>query len=338
MSSVWASDLHLNDTQRDQYRWDLLPWLDELAFEKRVDFVGLAGDLTDAKDRHPASLVNRIGDFFAKSKNEWIIVAGNHDYISPDNPFFRFLDHFPNVTWVTNPWGEGIPVDSARRKTLFLPATRGWELVWGPYLNEKWEYIFCHGTFEGTTAENGFLLPGGIPRKPLLDTGAMIFSGDIHTPQVLEERLEYIGCPYRVHFGDAFSPRVIYFAREIEDIIPPMVSRHVVTIGRAEDLEKFPEVREGDQVKLRVRLRRAEFPNWRGLRSEIVAAAEALGWQVCGVELSERPSVRLKLSEPQETAPDQVRKEPEQYLRDYAAAQKWDATATEFGLTLLRGP
>ncbi len=97
---------------------------------------------------------------------------------------------------------------------------------------------------------------------------------------------------------------------------------------------KFPEVQEGDQVKIRVRLKRSEFPEYRKIRSEILAEAEGTcGWQVCGIELLEMTTVRRRLDEPQ--VQDELAKTPEQYIRDYATAQKWREAEIKFGLKLL---
>lgn len=336
MTSIWSSDLHLNDVPRDSYRWEILPWLEKEATSRGVDFVGLAGDLTDAKDRHAASLVNRVADFLATSKVRWLIVTGNHDFIDPLTPFFRFLGHLPNVQWIVGPYVTQLPVDDRSCKTLLLPATRDWETEWASHLGGVYDYIFMHGTFAGTKSENGFELPG-IERTFFADTTfGRLYAGDIHTPGLIEEGMEYIGAPYRVHFGDTYTPRAIYLGKQSCNMHPPMRSRHVVVVRGPQDLEKFEEVAEGDQVKLRVRLKRSEFPDWRKIRSEIVVGAESLGWEICGIELLAMSPVRRRLQEgPQEN--QQLRKTPGEHLREYATAQKWKESVIEYGLSLLGG-
>jgi DNA repair exonuclease SbcCD nuclease subunit len=336
LTSLWSSDLHLNEVPRDSFRWDILPWLERTALNLKVDFIGLAGDTVDTKDRHPASLVNRLTDFFAKSKNQWVILPGNHDYIDPNTPFFRYLSHFPNVSWINEPTKAVLPVDDIGRNVLLLPATKEWGRLWPKHLEQAYEYIFMHGTFAGTKSETGFELPG-IPVEFFGSASFdYLYSGDIHTPGKISDGMYYIGAPYRVHFGDTYNPRVLHIGQSTtKDLVPPLKSRHVAVVRKAEDLVKFGEIEPEDQVKIRVRLKRSEFPEWRTIRSEIVAEAERLKWEICGVELLELTSVRRRVDGPQES--ESIRKGPEDYVRDYAKTQKLKQPVIDYGLKLLRG-
>lgn len=340
MTSLWASDLHLNELARDQYRWEILPWLERTATELKVDFIGLGGDTADAKDRHPASFVNRLTDFFADSKFEWVILSGNHDYVEPNTPFFRYLTHLPNVLWIIEPTSRMLPVDSKKRKTLLLPSTRDWATLWPPLLdNQEYDYIFMHGTFAGTMSENGFELPGMPHDLFAKTTFKHLYAGDIHTPGPIAEGMEYIGAPYRVHFGDTYEPRVVYLGESDnqDSLFPGLKSRHVVVVRGLDDLGRTEEVLSGDQVKIRVRLKRSEFPEWRKIRLEILAEAARLEWEVCGIELLELKVVRHRPGEEPQEGATPVRKTPEEYLQDYAANQRWKKPVVDFGLTLLKG-
>lgn len=335
MTSLWSSDLHLNEVSRDQYRWEILTWLEKRALELGVDFIGLGGDTCDAKDRHPASLVNRLTDFFGKSSAHWVILVGNHDYIDPNTPFFRYLDHFENVQLIYEPTVLHLPVADKKTSTLLLPASRDWETLWPPNFENQYDHIFMHGTFAGTTSETGFVLPG-IPVEFFGQANFnQLYSGDIHTPGVIADFMEYIGSPYRVHFGDVYQPRVLHIGKsKTVDLFPEMKSRHVALVRGPEDLENFEEVRPNDQVKIRVRLKRAELPEWRKIRAMVLAEAEHLEWEVCGIELLEVTTTRHR---PGETLSDNTRKSPEGYLRDYAEKQKWSKPIIDFGMTLLKG-
>lgn len=337
MTSLWSSDIHLNEVPRDRYRWDILPWLDDTATELKADFIGLAGDTTDAKDRHPASLVNRLTDFFASSPNRWVVLAGNHDMISADTPFFRYLRHLDNVTFVYKPKITKLPVDGTTlQDVLFLPATKEWQTLWQPFLEYHYDYIFMHGTFAGTQTETGFELPGIPVDYVPPDSYGRLYSGDVHSPGPIFERAEYIGAPYRTHFGDTYTPRVVFLGRDgANDIHPPLKSRHLVTVRGGLEPAEWVEVKEGDQVKLRVRLKRNEFPEWRKIKSETLRIADAQGWEVCGIELVEVKTTRRRLGDPPDTQP--VKKTPEEIVRDYAALQKLKAPDLEYGLTFLKG-
>src|SRR5579859_846583 len=223
MTSLWTSDIHLDGSPKNQYRFDILPWLENTALAKRVDFVGINGDLTEAKDKHPATLVNKIVEFFARSKNQWVLNTGNHDMISPDCPFFGFMNNLENVRWIRKPTSLKLPVAADYTQTLILPATKEWDTLWPPFFegNKSYPYIFVHATFDGTMTETGIRL-SGIPTKlfPKKQYGR-ILAGDIHMPGEIADRIDYIGAPHRVYFGDTFTPRVLWISKaEIFDMYP----------------------------------------------------------------------------------------------------------------------
>ncbi len=336
MTSLWTSDIHLDGSPKNSYRWDVLPWLESTALEKRVDFVGINGDLTEAKDKHPATLVNRVVEFFAKSKNQWVINIGNHDFIRSDCPFFGFMQNFENVRVISKPTSIKLPVAADYTRTLILPSTKDWATEWPPFFDggKTYPYIFVHATFDGTYTETGIRL-AGVPVNffPRNQYGR-VFAGDIHMPGTITLRLDYIGSPYRVYFGDTFEPRVLYISKgEIRDIHPNLCSRHVVVIRKASELSRFEDIRPTDQVKIRVRLRRSDFPEWTRIRSEIAAEAAKLGWDVYGVELMQLIT-RQRLNEEVKAEASKFMT-PKARLLAFADMRNLSEAETKFGLSLL---
>jgi UDP-2,3-diacylglucosamine pyrophosphatase LpxH len=102
---LFTADLHLTHRAADAYRWEVFPWLRKQLEVTRASTLFILGDLTDLKDNHPASLVNRMVEELEKTaaNTEVIILSGNHDYTDRDNPFFRFLGQIPNVLFVHRP-------------------------------------------------------------------------------------------------------------------------------------------------------------------------------------------------------------------------------------------
>jgi DNA repair exonuclease SbcCD nuclease subunit len=339
MTCIWTSDIHLDGSPKNEYRYDILPWLETTALAKKVDFVGINGDLTEAKDKHPASVVNRIVEFFYQSKNQWVINTGNHDFSDPTTPFFGFLKNFENVRWIRKPTSIMLPICADMTRTLILPSTKEWDTLWPPYFekNKSYPYIFVHATFEGTFTETGHKLSGVPVNFFPRDQYGRVFAGDIHMPGTITRRMDYIGSPHRVYFGDTFDPRVLYFSKgEIRDIHPGMRSRHVLVIRKESELSRFEdEVRAGDQVKIRVRLRRSDFADWAKLRRGIEDAASQRGWEVFGVELLQLTSrARLDDDAPKTTVAYQT---PKERLLAFAEARNLSEAETNFGLALLEG-
>jgi 3',5'-cyclic AMP phosphodiesterase CpdA len=338
MTSLVTADIHLDDVPKNQYRWGILPWLESEGNKREVDLIFVVGDVTDAKDRHSSRTVNRLFEFLANSANQWIFVQGNHDFYDPEWPFFGFLDHLENVRWIREPKIMNLPVGKVYTKTLLLPATKEWETVWPPFLDKgKFPYVFLHGTFEGTLSETGYPLPGISKDFFDLDCVGRVYAGDVHVPGAVIPRIESLGSPHRVRFGDSYKPRVVYIGQNsIADLYPNMMMRHVVIVRNPDDLSKYPEVEPGDQVKIRVKIKRSEFPEWVKIRSTIGNAATALGWEVHGIELLELAPARRRLEEPGVES-DTSHKTAREYLLDFATAQNLKKSVIDTGLRLLAG-
>jgi hypothetical protein len=278
-----TSDIHLNDKPLDAYRWDLFPWLKEQVRKYKVDTVGILGDLTDAKDRHSAVVTNKLADgvHSLTEDADVLVLKANHDYIDKEWPFFRFLRNMPRVDYISEP--TALPGN-----ILALPHTNDYEKDWAEFDFTKYWLILCHQTFSGARSENDTQLRG-VPPSVFAGIKAQVWSGDIHVPQRVGKNIEYVGSPYRVHFGDVYIPRVVLLEDDLKprDLHFPCINRHVVDIqGEWGSLPKFAK---GDQVKVRVHLPRSEFSEWPKLRETIRKNYEELGWQLCGLELLATP-------------------------------------------------
>lgn len=329
MSSLITADLHLTDHPRDADRWNLFPWIREQVKKHRIAQVFLLGDLTDAKDRHSAKLVNR----FVREIGELsqlclvIMIKGNHDFVDESNPFFGFLSEIQNVTFFTRP-------STLDDDFLLLPHTRNHQEDW-----YKWEgmthpgckYILTHATFDGAKAENGQELRG-IPPSFFKSFKGQVWSGDIHVPQKVSKNIEYVGAPYRVHFGDSFTPRVVLLKKgEAIDLHPPIKSRELALIRTLRDLEKCDWIM-GTQVKVRVLLKRSEYPEWPALKREVQKLCASRGWELCGLELRALKSAK---GEPDDES-IVTTAVPEDRLNKYAKINKLPKELRITGINLLR--
>src|SRR5260221_13512060 len=101
MTWIATANLHLDDKPQHSYRWGVFDWL---AKQKAGGFL-ILGDLTDEKDKHSATLVNRMvaGIEKLRDQGDVYILMGNHDYIDPKYPFFDFLNHMEGVTYLREP-------------------------------------------------------------------------------------------------------------------------------------------------------------------------------------------------------------------------------------------
>ena len=277
MTAILVSDTHFTDRPSDEYRWGLWPWLREQARICNADEIIHLGDMTDAKDRHPSRLVNRLVQS-ALSVTDLVrlyILKGNHDYIEPMDPFFGFTGSHPKVTYLKIPSVLELSIG----KCTFVPAGTPWN-----FFLHDFPYCFTHVTFDGAESENGSLLPGVDPGR-LKDYQGMVYSGDIHVPQKVRKNIEYVGAPYHIRFGDSFTPRVlvVYNNGKTNELYYPSPRKRALNIDSVKRLDHVT-VDKGDHVRIRYYLHRMEYDLWHDIREQIKEIAAKRDWVLFGVE------------------------------------------------------
>lgn len=251
----------------------------------------ICGDLTDAKDYHSATLVNRLTrEIHAISQRceQVLILQGNHDYLKAGHAFFEFLSVLPNVTFIVKPLELTIDDGPA---TILMPHSKNPAADWRGMDFSHFDLMFIHQTIKGAKSSNGTAMEG--EDLPKLNAGK-IWSGDIHVPQVIGP-VEYIGSPYHVHFGDSFTPRCVELDRKgkAHDLHFPSIRRRAVRIQALADLKRL-DLREGDQAKLVISLTQAEKHEWSRLQREASAWFRDHGIVCQGIRLElERPRRHL---------------------------------------------
>lgn len=333
MSFIFTSDIHLDDSPANEYRWGLFPWLKEQAIKNKVDYVIIGGDITDRKDNHEAVFVNRIIDSLvdlAKSVRV-IVYKGNHDFIDEDTPFFKFINlmGMENLVYYIKPTERRLN----DKNCLFLPCTRNHTEVWEDLDFSKYDIIFCHETFKGAISESGIRLDG-ISSDIFAGASARVISGDIHVPQRLSN-IEYCGAPYRIRFGDSFDARVILYDKDvIKNLHYPCMRKHTVELFDSEDTSWVDTVSEGDQVKFRVNLKRSDMHDWDRHKQKLLQLAKAHKITVHGVELK-LLNKQLKLNEKKDSS-EAKKISTEDFYQSYCLREKIGPYEKELGASLLR--
>ncbi len=291
--ALLTTDLHLSEKSEDQYRFDLFPWIID-TYGDQIKTVFITGDLTDRKNFHADWFVNKVVDCIrslAKHFNVYIL-CGNHDYdVDPTQPFFGFLGKYKRVTYVSEPIVRGIMVDNKSVGVLFLPHTQNPGEDWSILNRSEMklvDVIFMHQTFRGSVSESGRVLEG-ISSRRFQRFGCPIFSGDIHVPQQLGP-ITYIGCPYHIHYGDKFEPRVLLLNRKFEtqDVQFPAPRKFMLDLSHGRELREIRrEFRSGDRAKVRIHLPRSGFVHWPKHRDLVRKIAKKIGLQLHSVILKE---------------------------------------------------
>lgn len=291
-NSLLLSDLHLTSALRDAYRWKVFKQIADFAKDNPVERVFILGDLTDAKDYHASTLVNRVVDALIKLRSDLTtlkipapqvyILRGNHDGIDPEWPYFKFLSYLEGITFVAAPCV--LPIFG--QSVLFLPHSRNPVEEWDsmkPAMKSV-PFVMLHATVKGSVSESGQSLQSEVTPAMFAKVQGRMYAGDVHVPQTVG-KVTYIGSPYHVHYGDTFQPRMLYLDKMKERSVPlKNLRRWMFDVKSARGLHKL-QCNPGDQAKVRLHVAEADLGKWQELRKEIVAECKALKLDLAGVEL-----------------------------------------------------
>ncbi len=287
-------DLHLTDAAKDSYRFGVFDWIKRQQTKREVAGTFIAGDMTDAKDRHSATLVNKIVSGLIKLKPPVYIDMGNHDYRDHKNPFFKFLNHIEGIHFVTEP----VAVTAGKRMGI-IPHYRSqddFDMAVDLLCSSDVSALLVHQTFDGAIAESGTRLSGlSASLIESRDPPLGVYAGDVHRPQT-QGIVTYIGCPYHVRFGDNFEPRSIYVdSRDKEiNLRYPAPFKWSLTVRGPENILNHKDLCEGDQVKLTIEVAREEAVGWQKIRQACLAACKELNLEVHGCKLEVKTTKQRK--------------------------------------------
>lgn len=341
MTVLVTSDWHLNGKLRDRYRHDWVrDELPQLIVKHKVYDILMLGDLTDDFDNHPASLVNDIIDLLvaatAPSDNiPWqrrlYLMRGNHDYVDPTTPFFKFTKRVPGITWINSPCVYELDdIGSA----LFLPHTRDYKEDWKRFGNDfkRADICFAHNTFDGTISESGAQL-SGIPPS-VFPSDLMVISGDIHKRQDVGN-ITYVGSPYTVDFGDDFKPRVLLLADgKVKSIACSGPQKRLIAPKDDGDLRRALKEAgaSGDIVKLRITVGKSEQENWGTIKRLIAEEALNMGVRLHSIEpvmpeaIKAASKYRAKAGKP---------KRDDEVVKEYCKTTGVEDSLTQAGLAIV---
>jgi hypothetical protein len=325
MQKLICTDLHLTARPQDEYRWGIFPWLRKRATDSRAEAAFILGDLTEEKDKHPASLVNRLTREVRKLAKilEVFILKGNHDYKDPRHPFFGFLSYIPNVHFISKP--------AVIKNCLFLPHTRTPERDWVDLAPQSYEAVFVHQTFSGARAENGTKLDG-LPVSMFKRFRCPIYSGDLHVPQEVGP-VTYVGAPYHVRFGDGFTPRCLLVSGKKErDLHFKTLRKFKLTVRGPKRILKSKLIHEGDQVKIVIRLRREDMVLWQEKKAAVLKACQKRGLDVHDVDIE----IMSGHTPNEDTLPDHEGQTATESFQEFCQAEKVDKFTATVGLGLMR--
>ena len=328
MNWLITTDLHLSDRPRDQYRFDLFPWLVKQQSKHSITDTFILGDITENKDRHSSTLVNKIVEHLLTLKPPVYVLRGNHDGLDPKNPFFKFLNCIEGLMFICKP--------TCMLDSVFVPHCSNQAMLDDACHIPKYQpkAVFLHNTFDGAIAETGARLTG-LSTAPIeaLKPRLGAYSGDVHAPQ-RHDCVTYVGSPYQVRFGDEFEPRVLLLNEKGEkDLHFKCPRKWSLTVRGADDIDGNPSLLRGDQVKLIIALAREEAVEWKAYKQSVLAACKKRGLDVYGVDIeiqTTKQRERVKLNEAQVKTPAEI-------VSSFCKAENTPSNIKQIGMELLEG-
>lgn len=327
MNRLLISDLHLDLNPLNSYRWDALEQVYNIVKDCKITHVYILGDLTDKKDLHSSILVNEVVVFIKKIAihAEVFILKGNHDYISKDHPFFEFLGHLSNVTYIKEI--QDINDD------LFIPYMTSY-IDLDNIDASKYQNIYMHCDLIGAKVSNLYSMEKGLHKTNKFFKqfkGDSIYSGHIHIPQdilITQDCIfTYIGSPYHINFGDNFRGRVI-LPDSNKDIEIISIAKHKLVIKTIEDLGKY-ELKEKDQCKIKIITRRSDLGTFDKFSANLRKTLQKMNVQVISIDLElEEEIEQLKQVEAK------LQDSDTQVIEKFAKKEKLTQTYLNIGLEI----
>lgn len=297
-----------------------------------VQTLAILGDVTDAKDYHPAELVNDVVGAIRAWREvvpQVNILLGNHDFLRAGHPFFQFLGGLPGVQFITSPTDTDGDV-----LALWLPYEKEPLKRWAGMDFSHYQYVFLHQTAPGSVASNGQHMTG--EALPSLSC-TKAYSGDIHVPQQIGD-IEYVGSPYHVHFGDKFQPRAVLLDRRgrAHDVhFDSILRRFVLRVTSLNHLRRalLQQTRPGDQVRVEYRIAPEDRHTWQQVRREVLLMLQTAEVEVHGIGMKvSAPAGRITA---QGAGTNAAPRSPEQVLLQFVECEGLGAEALDVGLSLL---
>ncbi|HET9285667.1 MAG TPA: metallophosphoesterase [Candidatus Angelobacter sp.] len=331
MRLLVVGDTHFTDKTRDAHRFDIFKWIKEERKQRKIEYVTFMGDIADSKDRHTATLVNKISDGLNILGCPAMILMGNHDYIDPNSPFFGFLSWMENLVFLNHPcrcfeFTGPAAIPHCRTQDQFDQAVEKLLKIY----EEPPTTLFLHNTFTGAVSETGAVLSGLRPSWVDYFKPARVYAGDVHKPQTAGP-VTYVGAPYHIRFGDDYKPRVLLLDGDKEtELYFPAPKKWKLNITSPDDILGRNELKPGDQVKVTLELAREEIPEWKSMRARIADICREMGLEVYGISLKANTAIRKAKDV------NRLHADPKEILASFALKENLSTPIKQAGLEFLK--
>lgn len=189
-----------------------------------------------------------------------IMIPGNHDLISRTGNGVSLV---PLATTLGSESCLLITAPSLCLGALFLPYLHEKERLRGVLEmvksgNYGVEAVFCHTEVEGARLADRFVAKESAGLAPADFPNAVpVYSGHLHRPHLVGDRIRYVGSPYEVSAAEAGQEKSLVVVDrlrgwEVVERIPIDVGPRHRVLKLGENLHDIGEIRRGDRVTVQV--------------------------------------------------------------------------------------
>ena len=247
------SDLHIHShkksTERLQDCLDVLAWIFDTAVEREIRHVIFLGDLFHDRMRIEVQTLHRTHEVFEKyfydPKFDLYLLLGNHDMWSRD----KWDIYSPKVV---SGWDAVHVIDHPQNLNIlgqhfdFLPFTENpiqeiADLLAQPSKSER-RVLCSHMALDGAIL-NSFGIHADVVVEhdnemvkvdaDFLRKWDRVFLGHYHAPQMINDRVEYVGSPLQLTFGEAHQEKhlAVFDVQNFttEYVVNEFSRKHIVT-------------------------------------------------------------------------------------------------------------
>lgn len=263
------SDIHLHPHKRSNQRLqdclNALKWVFDTAEQRKIKYILFGGDLFHDRQKIEIFTYQKVFemflDFSKKTCSEIYLLLGNHDLWFNDKTNISSvmpLSALPNIKVIAEP--SRIDIDG--HNWDFIPFTHNpIEAIEGfKKLHSMSEYALGHIALDGAVLHGSQHSDVAIEHDgdmvsisaSLFDHYKHTFLGHYHAEQRVNKKVEYIGSPLELSFGEAFQKKhIIVFdmdKNEREYVVNDFSPKHLVI--KYEDKDKYKL--EGNYVQIKV--------------------------------------------------------------------------------------
>jgi len=229
--------------------------------EQGISDIFITGDMTEAKDKLPNFIKNKILHVFDKAAEQKLkiyICAGNHDW-SPDNhSSVRWLESYPNV-FISYDYDV---VEIEDKRVLMIPYHKDSTYIEWILEHHAKKNIDCVvGHFTPDRCVAGFKQMEGV-NWTYMQSYPSTFLGHIHNHQELNRTIYIVGSTYQTDWSeldDTYYMTYDFEHRAKWNKIPKFVDRKIIPIFEKADLKSLDGIEKHHFVRIDISNKMAQY-------------------------------------------------------------------------------